>query len=168
MTISFNGLGNEGRLGNQMFQYAFIRGVANNCGLKWMIPGPEVIRPDNYGLFDCFELKNCNFENNIGESSYRTIECRDMHLNEDILEFIKQKNILNIFQTLFVKTLLLKVDIWNHVKNLLTVWVEEKIVYFSMFVGDLQILREEEVKSGHINLYKNIIHCVKKIIIKNL
>ena len=28
MTISFNGLGNEGRLGNQLFQYAFIRGMA--------------------------------------------------------------------------------------------------------------------------------------------
>ena len=25
MTISFNGLGNEGRLGNQLFQYALLR-----------------------------------------------------------------------------------------------------------------------------------------------
>ena len=28
MAVSFKGLGNEGRLGNQMFQYAFIRGLA--------------------------------------------------------------------------------------------------------------------------------------------
>ena len=28
MTVSFNGLGNEGRLGNQMFQYAFMRGMS--------------------------------------------------------------------------------------------------------------------------------------------
>jgi len=100
MTISFNGLGNEGRLGNQMFQYAFIRGVANKCKLEWMIPGPKVNRPDNYGLFDCFELKNCNIETNIGESFYKTIECRDMHLNEDILNnSLDNVNYSGIYQT---------------------------------------------------------------------
>ena len=84
MAISFRGLGAEGRLGNQMFQYAFIRGVAANCGLNWIIPGPESDRPDNYGLFDCFELTHCDMEKNIGELFYRTIEYRDMHLNEQI------------------------------------------------------------------------------------
>ena len=39
MTISFNRLGNDGRLGNQMFQYAFLRGVAKNREFDWMIPG---------------------------------------------------------------------------------------------------------------------------------
>ena len=28
MTVSFNGLGNEGRLGNEMFLYAFMRGMS--------------------------------------------------------------------------------------------------------------------------------------------
>ena len=41
MAISFQGLGNEGRLGNQMFQYAFVRGVAYNRGFDWIIPGPD-------------------------------------------------------------------------------------------------------------------------------
>jgi hypothetical protein len=85
MAISFKGLGAEGRLGNQMFQYAFIRGVASNCGLDWVIPGPDADRPDNYGLFDCFELSHCDLQKNIGEPFYRTIEYRDMHLNEEIL-----------------------------------------------------------------------------------
>jgi len=64
MAISFNGLGNEGRLGNQLFQYAFIRGLASNCNLEWTIPGPESTRYDNYGLFECFELYGCK---NVGE-----------------------------------------------------------------------------------------------------
>ena len=38
MTVSFNGLGNEGRLGNQMFQYAFIRGMSKRYGYDFIIP----------------------------------------------------------------------------------------------------------------------------------
>ena len=41
MTISFNRLGNDGRLGNQMFQYAFLRGVAKNREFDWKIPGDD-------------------------------------------------------------------------------------------------------------------------------
>jgi hypothetical protein len=40
-----------GGLGNQMFQYAFIRGLAANRGFDWVVPGPEADRLDNYGLF---------------------------------------------------------------------------------------------------------------------
>ena len=41
MSISFQGLGNEGRLGNQMFQYAFVRGVAWKRGFDWIVPGTK-------------------------------------------------------------------------------------------------------------------------------
>jgi len=84
MAVSFKGLGNEGRLGNQMFQYAFIRGLANNRGFDWVIPGPEADRLDNYGLFDAFELSNCDLNKNTGEPFYKNVEYRDMHFNEDI------------------------------------------------------------------------------------
>jgi hypothetical protein len=36
--ISFNNLGNLGRLGNQMFQYASLRGIAANRGFNFCIP----------------------------------------------------------------------------------------------------------------------------------
>ena len=38
MTISYNRLGSNGRLGNQMFQYAPCRGIAVYNGYDWMIP----------------------------------------------------------------------------------------------------------------------------------
>tara|TARA_R100000008_G_scaffold28302_2_gene15660 strand:- start:566 stop:1450 length:885 start_codon:yes stop_codon:yes gene_type:complete len=96
MAISFNGLGNEGRLGNQIFQYAFIRGVAKSKGVDWMIPGPEANRFDNYGLFDCFELKDCK----VGESSYRTVECRDTLFQESIFNSSDDNiNFSGTFQT---------------------------------------------------------------------
>ena len=38
--IGFNRLGLLGRLGNQMFQYAALRGIAAKNGHNWMMPPP--------------------------------------------------------------------------------------------------------------------------------
>ena len=100
MAVTFKGLGNEGRLGNQMFQYAFIRGVAANRGFDWMIPPEDADRLDNYGLFDAFELKNCDLNKNTGEPFYKTVEYRDMHFNEEIYERCEDNtNFSGNFQT---------------------------------------------------------------------
>ena len=63
MTISYNRLGSNGRLGNQMFQYASLRGIANYNHYQWMIPPPDCNHKDNYGLFDTFEMKHVKPEN---------------------------------------------------------------------------------------------------------
>ena len=83
MAISFNGLGNAGRLGNQMFQYAAIRGIAANRGFDWMIPPEGADRCDNYGLFDGFKLTNCS-KKNQGEQPKQTISWREFHFNEQL------------------------------------------------------------------------------------
>ena len=36
MSIGYNGLGNNGRLGNQMFQYAALRGIAAHRGFDFV------------------------------------------------------------------------------------------------------------------------------------
>ena len=96
MTVSFNGLGNEGRLGNQMFQYAFIRGMSKRYGYDFIIPDANANRFDNYGLFDCFELKGCK----TGEGSYPTLECRDTAFNQKFLdECTDNTNYSGVFQT---------------------------------------------------------------------
>ena len=61
MTIGYNRLGSNGRLGNQMFQYAALRGVASNKGYGWVIPPPESYGDSNYCLFDCFIKKGRGF-----------------------------------------------------------------------------------------------------------
>ena len=97
MAISFNGLGNEGRFGNQLFQYAFIKGLGEKCGYEWMIPPPEANRFDNYGLFDCFELVGCK---NTGEGNYQTLECRDTLFHDEILNGCKDNiNYSGTYQT---------------------------------------------------------------------
>lgn len=68
--LTFSNLGNYGHLGNQMFQYASLRGIADNRGFEWAIP-PE----DKFGshyqlrsrLHECFELvsaKRLDVDNN--------------------------------------------------------------------------------------------------------
>ena len=39
--LAFNHIGSLGRLGNQMFEYATLRGIAAKHGYDFMIPPPE-------------------------------------------------------------------------------------------------------------------------------
>ena len=63
--IGYNRLGSNGRLGNQMFQYAALRGIAEHHGYDWVVPSPEGPHQTNYGLFDCFEMTGVD-KNNFG------------------------------------------------------------------------------------------------------
>lgn len=50
MSISYNNLGNYGRLGNQMFQFASLKGIANKHNYQFTIP------QSGHDLFDCFKM----------------------------------------------------------------------------------------------------------------
>ena len=52
--IGYDRLGTNGRLGNQMFQYASLRGIAANNNLEFCIPPLDTPSYAYYGLFDCF------------------------------------------------------------------------------------------------------------------
>ena len=63
--LSFNHLGNLGRLGNQMFQYASLRGIAERFGYEFVVPPREVfgnldtnVRVSDACIYDCFELSH--------------------------------------------------------------------------------------------------------------
>ena len=62
--IGFNYLGRMGQLGNQMFQYASLRGIAKNRGFNFCIPYHKEVVVDSLGnklrieLFDPFVMKN--------------------------------------------------------------------------------------------------------------
>jgi len=55
--IGFNHLGRHGRLGNQMFQYAGLRGIAAKHGYDFCIP-PSDFKDEwtDHQLFECFKL----------------------------------------------------------------------------------------------------------------
>lgn len=82
MTISYNRLGSNGRLGNQMFQYAGLRGIAANRGFDWLIPVPESYGDSNYGLFDCFNMESVE-EKNFGYLNAQSVSTGQFHFSEE-------------------------------------------------------------------------------------
>ena len=70
MTIGMNNLGRNGRLGNQMFQYSALVGIAKQCGYDFRIPdhsdapyfdyksGPSIVT-EYHQLQHCFDMLHC-------------------------------------------------------------------------------------------------------------
>ena len=85
MTIGYNRLGSNGRLGNQMFQYAGLRGVAANREFDWVVPRPESYGDSNYGLFDCFKMSNVK-EENFGMINGQNVATGQFHFNQDFFD----------------------------------------------------------------------------------
>jgi hypothetical protein len=54
--IGFNHLGNLGRLGNQMFEFAALRGIAAKHNYEFCIPPSSHKGIENYSLHQCFKL----------------------------------------------------------------------------------------------------------------
>jgi len=99
MTIGYNRLGSNGRLGNQMFQYAGLRGIAANRGFDWMIPTPNSYGDSNYGLFDCFEMKSVT-EENYGIVNFQSITTGQFHFNEEFFNLCPDNiNLHDYFQS---------------------------------------------------------------------
>ena len=69
--ISFNHIGNLGRIANQMFQYASLKGIAKNCGYEFCIPPEQVfgqkdplVKEDVFNIYRIFNLdKNFKYYN---------------------------------------------------------------------------------------------------------
>lgn len=87
--ISFNNLGWKGYLGNQMFQYASLRGISSHKGYWYSIPHRE------YELNQCFKIPstlNIQFDRTIFEEKYE--------FNQDIFDNCPDDvNIDGFFQT---------------------------------------------------------------------
>lgn len=99
MTISYNKLGSNGRLGNQMFQYAGLRGIASNRNFEWLIPRPDNYGDSNYGLFDCFEMSSVK-EENFGQLNGQSIATGQFHFSQEFFDNCPDNiNLHDYFQT---------------------------------------------------------------------
>ena len=97
--IGFNGIGTIGRFGNQMFQYAALKGIAANRGFDYTIPPVNSeIQIDNYGLLEAFELST---NNNVGWiESKNVLQERQFHFDEEFFNGCPDDvNIHGFFQT---------------------------------------------------------------------
>jgi|TARA_B100000073_G_scaffold100448_1_gene79994 hypothetical protein len=74
--ISFNNLGHMGRLGNQMFQYAALKGIASYRGYEYSIPSHDMM------LKQCFKIPETKSNNNIKSYSFDGIEYNKNYVND--------------------------------------------------------------------------------------
>ena len=64
--LSFNHIGNLGRLANKMFQYASLKGIAKHRGYEYCIPPKEVFGKKDpmvnkdLNLYDIFSIEKTN------------------------------------------------------------------------------------------------------------
>lgn len=87
--ISFNNLANLGRLGNQMFQFAALKGIARHRGFDFCIPPPEIagqtdvnVRNSDANLYNTFCLENVNY----GLTNYRRITESTFNFDKNLFE----------------------------------------------------------------------------------
>ena len=84
MTIGFNHLGRHGRLGNQMFQYAGLRGIAAHRGFDFMIPRCDFRDEWNdHQLFEAFKLKGLT---NIGTCPGPYVQETSFHFDQNLFD----------------------------------------------------------------------------------
>ena len=81
--IGYNRLGDNGRFGNQLFQYASLRGIAAKHKYDWCVPPPDTYKQANYGLFDCFKLPGA--EGHVGNvpQNFETVDETTFAFDED-------------------------------------------------------------------------------------
>ena len=81
--LAFNQLGSLGRLGNQMFEYAALRGIAEHHGYEWRIPPFNVKGIENYSLDQAFKLESVTEEHQQIVNNYQYVGERFFHFDEE-------------------------------------------------------------------------------------
>ena len=82
--LAFNHIGSLGRLGNQMFEYAALRGIAARHSYDFCIPTPDRKGIENYSLHDCFKLSPDRKEGVFEDMQYA--QEPHFHFSEELFE----------------------------------------------------------------------------------
>ena len=93
--LAFNNIGSLGRLGNQMFEYAALRGIAAKHGYAWCIPPSDRKGIENYSLHECFKLAPKRVELFVDDIQY--VGERFFHFDEDLFNHCPNKVSLHGF-----------------------------------------------------------------------
>jgi hypothetical protein len=84
--LAFNQIGNLGRLGNQMFEYADLRGIASHHGYDWCIPPFHMEGIENYSLHMCFKLESVKDNNITVRDDFQYVGERFFHFDQQLFD----------------------------------------------------------------------------------
>lgn len=162
--IGFNKLGNNGHLGNQMFQYAALKGIATNRGYEWCIPPKESFgKPYNLrsSIYDCFKLHSLK---DIGFIGAQTLTEPHFQFSQNLFDNCPdQINLMGFFQAekyfKNIKQEILKdFEFLNHIENSAKSFLSE---YNNTTKVSVHLRRTDYVDKKHIHVpppleyYKN-------------
>lgn len=158
--IGFDALGTMGRLGNQMFQHAALKGIARNRGFEYCIPPKfSEVQIDNYGLLDAFELKNVD---SIQFSQHRS-STQESHFNFDEKLFNEcpdSVNIFGFFQTeKYFKNVekevredyTFKSEWMNPCKDFMSQFEDQEVLFLHVRRGDPNLVDKRGFKWAYVN-----------------
>lgn len=87
--ISFDTFGNNGRLGNQMFQYASLKGIASNRGFDFCVAPNSVfgmydinVKNSSTNVYNCFR----NFNPNQTITNYNQVIEQHFHFDKNLFD----------------------------------------------------------------------------------
>lgn len=99
--ISFNHLGNLGRLGNQMFQYAALKGIAANRKFEFLVPPRDVFGLQDAkvrGSLQIYDLFNLSGKRSL--TNFPMLRERQFGFLEDLYNFCPENiDLYGYFQT---------------------------------------------------------------------
>ena len=162
--IGFNHLGKLGRLGNQMFQYAALRGISNNRGYNFCFPYYKDAVNDGIGnmlrteLFDCFEMGTVSQLNIQSIDSSRPIVLENGHnFNEELFNncpdwvslhgFFQTEKYFKKIEDSIRQDFIFKSEILNPCKEMLNSLLQNRVI--SLHVRRSDYLTNSE---NHTNL----------------
>ncbi len=148
--LSFNHLGNLGRLGNQMFQYASLKGIANRRQYEFVIPPREVfgnldtnVRVSDACIYDCFDLDSCKTgisqyprlsESTFGFDENIYYNCPD---NVDLLGYFQCEKYFESIEDEIRKDFTFKEDILNVSKEIFSqLFSDQDVISLHVRRGD--------------------------------
>ena len=87
-----------GALGNQMFQYASLRGIADKCNTEWKIPKPGSTTI-YYNLFDIFKMSSVTENNFINKENYPNLRAKSFRFDPSLFLLNQNYNLNDYLQT---------------------------------------------------------------------
>ena len=128
MAISFNSLGNLGRLGNQMFQYAFLLSISNHQNYKIKIPSykkNENLLPLIFELNDDIDFNVSSFERFKNENNFNIVTFDSRILNysffcKDVYGYFQSYKYFDHIYKIVLNNFKFKDNIYEIVKKIIS------------------------------------------------
>jgi hypothetical protein len=154
--LACNQLGNNGRLGNQMFQYAALKGIAYRRGFDYCIPPFDQQGIDNYGLGDAFNIKSFTGVANlpsVGEPHFHYSEEFHNTCPDDVtlVGYFQTEKYFKEIEDQIRKDFVFRDEWLEPCKEFLQEFEEQEIAFLHVRRGDPNLVDRRGFKWAYVN-----------------